>query len=972
MKRMMLLSLLLLSIGLQSYTCWEEDGKAIRQETNFNYSGEVIKLSDGGYMLMWSDASSGLQEMKVQKVSSEGDNIWDEPVVLTTRECYYPNGEVLVESIGGEVICAWYELGDPGLLRLQKIDEEGTLLWGETGLIFELEAAVQDCFDFEIVSDGAGSVYLIWLNEEGQNEIKALYVNADGEVPAGWDNSGLVLFGSNSYPQSLSVLPDGFGGIIIATRNSGNYILLQRCDNQANLHWGAEGITMPDLEADYKMSLLPWSVGEYAVIVEQDDGFWANTFDYSGNFGFSEMRLIAPVDSDGNYKMLEGVKTSDGKLGMIWYEQEGLLSYIITQKTEIGGEPEWGEDGILLGSCEYGIVNMAVSADETGGLVLSWGELEGDIYSIMYHHLDSNGNAVNGVEPQLTGLSYNYWHALQMFRDSGSSILFWQQYKEDRNELVMQIYDSAENPQLAEEGNVIWDVLAGTTHKPYLLKAKGNISAISWCDERYPQSQIYLQAINNDTGDLWYEPDGIAATAQSDLEENYENFCISENCERICVTYGVETDMYYMGGIQILDQDGNRLLGEDGMLLSTELEYVQSSIASTGENEFVIVWKGYNYDFINPEFYLNIQKVVDDQFVWGDGINLLTDGNDIDDINLQYPYITWLEWNWPNRILRLTKITDDGNIAPGWSSEGIIVVENYRPESVRLYQQDLNITLFWIEENDGGYLQLKGQRYSSQGGILWEEDGRTFSEQMDAISDHQVLEGYIYYLGLTLDGSYILDKYSLAGEQVWDESINFGDYNTVRVRDFSVWEDAIIVYETDLENDDIYAYIYDTDGNMIDNFPPDGLEICTQQHEQDIISCACDDNGSSIVLWEDKRGEFMPHVDPSLYVQKIDLSTVPVTEDDIPGGNLVNMSNYPNPFTRSTILKCDLPRNIEEAEIMIYNIKGQKVRSLPATSNEVEWDCRNQAGNIAGSGVYFYVLQGKNIKSKTGKMIMLR
>ena len=133
MKRMMLLSLLLLSIGLQSYTCWEEDGKAIRQETNFNYSGEVIKLSDGGYMLMWSDASSGLQEMKVQKVSSEGDNIWDEPVVLTTRECYYPNGEVLVESIGGEVICAWYELGDPGLLRLQKIDEEGTLLWGETG-----------------------------------------------------------------------------------------------------------------------------------------------------------------------------------------------------------------------------------------------------------------------------------------------------------------------------------------------------------------------------------------------------------------------------------------------------------------------------------------------------------------------------------------------------------------------------------------------------------------------------------------------------------------------------------------------------------------------------------------------------------------------------------------------------------------------------------------------------------------------
>jgi len=75
---------------------------------------------------------------------------------------------------------------------------------------------------------------------------------------------------------------------------------------------------------------------------------------------------------------------------------------------------------------------------------------------------------------------------------------------------------------------------------------------------------------------------------------------------------------------------------------------------------------------------------------------------------------------------------------------------------------------------------------------------------------------------------------------------------------------------------------------------------------------------------------------------------------------------------QSTTLKCDLPRSAEDAEIVIYNIKGQKVRSLPATSNEVQWDCRNQAGNIAGSGVYFYVLQGKNIKSETGKMIMLR
>jgi FlgD Ig-like domain len=81
---------------------------------------------------------------------------------------------------------------------------------------------------------------------------------------------------------------------------------------------------------------------------------------------------------------------------------------------------------------------------------------------------------------------------------------------------------------------------------------------------------------------------------------------------------------------------------------------------------------------------------------------------------------------------------------------------------------------------------------------------------------------------------------------------------------------------------------------------------------------------------------------------------------------------YPNPFTQSTTLKYDLPRNIEDAEIVIYNIKGQKVRTLPATSNEVKWDCRNQDGNLASSGIYFYKLQGRGFTSTTGKMILLR
>jgi len=48
MKSLLLVSLLLITMGLCGYTCWEENGKAVRQAMNLNFTDTVIKISDGG------------------------------------------------------------------------------------------------------------------------------------------------------------------------------------------------------------------------------------------------------------------------------------------------------------------------------------------------------------------------------------------------------------------------------------------------------------------------------------------------------------------------------------------------------------------------------------------------------------------------------------------------------------------------------------------------------------------------------------------------------------------------------------------------------------------------------------------------------------------------------------------------------------------------------------------------------------
>jgi len=85
--------------------------------------------------------------------------------------------------------------------------------------------------------------------------------------------------------------------------------------------------------------------------------------------------------------------------------------------------------------------------------------------------------------------------------------------------------------------------------------------------------------------------------------------------------------------------------------------------------------------------------------------------------------------------------------------------------------------------------------------------------------------------------------------------------------------------------------------------------------------------------------------------------------------------NYPNPFNPITVIEYALPK-ASEVKIQIYNILGQKVRSLVDEPQEpgykrVHWDGKDDRGNEVSSGVYFYrIVAGDFVKSK--KMTVLK
>ncbi len=91
-----------------------------------------------------------------------------------------------------------------------------------------------------------------------------------------------------------------------------------------------------------------------------------------------------------------------------------------------------------------------------------------------------------------------------------------------------------------------------------------------------------------------------------------------------------------------------------------------------------------------------------------------------------------------------------------------------------------------------------------------------------------------------------------------------------------------------------------------------------------------------------------------------------------------NLTNYPNPFNPSTTISFSLTaKDAKDAKIEIYNLKGQKVKTLPVSPSpshtiSVAWDGTDDNSREVSSGVYLYQLKEKGNPTAVRKMLLMK
>ncbi len=222
---------------------------------NYDYTPTLVPDASGGVIVLWVDYLNQDAQLKVQRLSDTGTRLWGaNGVALTAGSSTRYGLGAIPDGTGGAIAC-WIDAGlasDPTTqtadLRVLRITSAGSIEsgWPADGLLL-----ASDAYRYEsarIVTDGSGGAVVCW-GRPG----RAQRITAGGAIV--WSPAAGVALESGSDP-SVPV-PDGTGGAIFAWKSSNGYgafqVHAQRLDANGAAQWSSGGVEVgpPHLNTYY-------------------------------------------------------------------------------------------------------------------------------------------------------------------------------------------------------------------------------------------------------------------------------------------------------------------------------------------------------------------------------------------------------------------------------------------------------------------------------------------------------------------------------------------------------------------------------------------------------------------------------------------------------------------------------------------------------------------------------------------------
>lgn len=965
MKRFALALLLALPVLVCAYLDWDVSGVPIMQSEYIRWKGVNEVCNDNTEIIVWVDSSNEYYGVYAQRINSEGEVIWENPIQIDegVANCYLPKVTVLQD---GDIVIAWVEKID-GIftIKLQKIDEDGNHLWNN--FMLDLDNDVREN-SIQLISNNDNSVFVFWEYRSNDCGIGAVKIESDGTVNSSWLDYDNEIYGFCCY----SAVSDGENGfyIVTSTENVRDLYINQISENGEKLwgYWGQliytgnEHISKINIIQEEGLLFVSYSInyeGLYTILVDENaQNQWEQPLCVSSNLLRSRFNIA--FDNENN-------------LIIQWQSATGLR----LQKIDINGQLYFGEEGLLIydlfASGNY--VEFNLVTDENA-IFVNWSENSLDI-KIGYASIDYNGtiNFVNIEE-----IASNHLHipsiSLKKIGDNFSSICLMSQ--NFSNQILCQIIDSEGNYLLEECGIEIVDRKVINVSDWYSKNIDGdNYYLCVLYDSEY---KIVMQKITED-GELCFDKPGIILLEPSSI--NSFNSIYNGNEDSFAITW--------MSNTETEDQIHFMTVNREGQVLTTDMIVSGGNSIyplkpeifpiNSESNAYLIMWLDYT-NFFSPT--IKCQKVVEGTAIWQDGgIDLFDEDVLVNEFyGTTKNYLIASVGQWPFWNFTIKKIGTNG-LDESWPEEGVTIgVSNTLPELMVSDDFLLVVEERWENYNEA----ISVHKIDLSGNILTPEEGVILITEDDVELVSAVYNDALYILWEQFDetsNSLIVQKFDDDLNPLWPEGgvvLEYIDdnyqYNINSSCMEVIGDDLLIgwISSTDFSENIIRTQMLSSDGDFLLSSPE--VWVCSVEGYKSNLTIDVFENHANF-SWLDRRaiGYDEEPYNLAIFTQKLTLPLTDMEESDLP--NLTPLlSNYPNPFNPSTNINFNLSES-DNITMEIYNIKGQKVKTL--INNEykeqgnysMQWVGTDDYDKPITSGIYLCRIVGSK-HSFTKKMILLK
>lgn len=344
----------------------------------------------GDFYLTWEDYRNGDKnsDIYIQKIAADGSFLWRTggiPVCIAPGE---QNRPILIEDGVGGIIIAWADRrnGKDDNVYAQRVSAWGKVLWRDDGVL--VCDAPSDQNSLKGVSDGKEGVVLCWVDArtlaESGFDLYIQRIGHDGEPL--WTPNGKPFAKFNGLQTAPSLAEDGLGGAYVTwmdSRGSYSNIYVQHLDEFGMYEWEYGGRLLsgagmnqrqPEICRNFEEDLyIIWQDGRHGEGIEKlfmqcitPSG--AKLWDFGGvhvcNYPGRQSKPLVLGDAAGNFWVSWLDERDKGRLGV----------QLLTQKFNIGGDPQWSPDGIVIGESMDEWNDYEIAINKRGYLYLAWNQ----------------------------------------------------------------------------------------------------------------------------------------------------------------------------------------------------------------------------------------------------------------------------------------------------------------------------------------------------------------------------------------------------------------------------------------------------------------------------------------------------------------------------------------------------------------------------------------------------------------------